>query len=245
MSASSLEFGIPGLNIPGLNITSFLRYVEDPDRLDDAFRIQDTLRESPKRAEMVSHLFAAARSDHFFMELYREKYLPVYPTTEALLKMHAGTLGRALGEHLERNNIKVDFAGVDTSGYYKTEMNEVSFLAIRALRNHDAFHVLTGLGVSAFDECALVALQLAQFYSPFHATLLASWTLHYTFMNPAKMREVLEVTNTYYTLGKTIRFLPGFKTEDHWLTPLEEVRSMLGLTVPAELGADRLLGPSA
>lgn len=229
MAASSEQLDFLGLNIPGLNISSFLRYVENPDRLDELFRVQDSLRESPLRKEMVAMLITAAKNDPSFMALYESKYLPVFPKTEDLLAMPKDSFGQALGLHLSSNKIDLEFAGVDTSGYYKSEINEVSFLALRALRNHDAYHVLFGLSVSAIDECALGALQLAQFYSPFHATLLAALILHFTFKNPLKMAEVLEVINTYYSLGKKVRFLPGFKTEDHWMTPLSEVRYLVGI----------------
>lgn len=215
--------------ISGLDVDAFLRYVQDPRRVEEVFRIQESFKESPLKEEMVSHMLLAARSNESFMDLFAKRYMPVFPLLSQLLDMPAGSLGRALGEYLQKNNIKLDFAGLDTSAYYKSEMNEVTFLGQRALRNHDAYHVLLGFGASAMDECALAAVQLSQFASPLYSTLVASWILHFIFVNPQGMGEVLEVTARNYQLGKKLIFLPGFPIEEHWNKPLVEVQALVGL----------------
>lgn len=209
-----------------LDVESYLKFAEDPNRTQDAFNIQKKFLEHPNRAAMVQWS-AKATQNPDFQELYNKKYLPKFPTIEELSDMPKNSLGYELSQHLIKNNINLEFAGLDTSIFYSQDVGPLNYLAIRSTRHHDTFHVLTGLTTSPVDEYALFAFQLPQLYSPYHLTLLSTGLLHVAFYQPENMPLLMEKLNRFHQIGKNARFVYGFPFEEHWHTDINEVRSML------------------
>ena len=67
-----------------LDKNAFFNFARDPELTQDAFNIQKTLIQHPRRAEMVKASNEAFLSNPEFMKLYNEKYLPDFPTIEEL-----------------------------------------------------------------------------------------------------------------------------------------------------------------
>jgi len=209
-----------------LDVESFLKFAEDPDRTQDAFNIQKKLLSHPNRAELIQWSTKVLQNPDF-QELYNKKYLPKFPTIEELNSMPKNSLGHELAQHLIKNSINLEFAGLDTSVFYSQDVGQMNYLAIRSTRHHDTLHVLTGLTTSPVDEYALFAFQLPQLHSSYHLILLSSGLLHIAFYQPENIPELTEKLSRFHQIGKNARFVMGFPFEEHWRTDLNEVRSML------------------
>jgi ubiquinone biosynthesis protein COQ4 len=147
-----------------------------------------------------------------------------------LLNYPKGSLGHATGVHLTTNGIQLDFAGLDTSVFYNMEMNLIGYMNVRGIRTHDIYHTVLGLGVEPIDEYALASFTLAQFASPYHMLIVSSGYMNTAFEAPHRIPEFLETTHKFFALGKAAKPFIGFKYEEHWATPIAEVRAMLGVS---------------
>ncbi len=223
-------------SIEGFDLDAFINFAVDPRNTQDVFKLQEAMVKSPLRSKQIEGAIKACTESASFMELYEKKYIPRFPTIEELQKCPKDSLGQALAKHLIDNGINLDFAGIDVSVFYNRDWNPFSYLGLRGLRNHDVYHVVAGLGISPLDEFCVLNLQVAQFCSPLHATLIGAGYLHTVFQDPSNLEYSLAKMNRYFQIGKKARFLPGFPFEDHWHTNLREVRSMLNID-EASLGS--------
>lgn len=222
------------IEIPGLDLNSFLRFAKNTQDTQAAFDMQKGLIQSPHRAESIQWLSQSVLDNQEFMKLFRAKYIKRFPTLSELQAMPEGSLGSELAKHLVRNQIQLDFAGIDVEVFYRQEMTPQVYLGLRALRNHDVLHTLLGRDVSSFSEYYLLAFQIAQFQSPLHVMNIASGMLNTILVDIQSPRELIETISAGFEAGKKAQFVFGFPLEDHWETPIEEVRSRLDICVPEE-----------
>lgn len=218
-------------SIPGLMTESFFEFAKNPQNTQAILDIQKGLITAPNRAEMVQWVLKSILDNREFMKLFEKKYIPRFPSNEELAATPEGSLGRAVLQHLTANGIALDFAGLDTSIYYQQEMSPPVYLGLRALRMHDVWHAVLGLGVSPLDEYALASFQLGQFYSPNHMTLLSAGYLNVAFYTPEEIPKFLDQTSKFYQMGRAAKFFAGFQFEENWSTPLRDVRTMLGVNL--------------
>ncbi len=102
---------------------------------------------------------------------------------------------------------------------------------MRGVRIHDVLHVILGLGVTPIEEYAVASFTIAQHRSAFHMVLIASGYIHNTFKEPENIAKFLETTYRFYELGKKSEFVTGFRFEDHFATPLKQVRESLKIGI--------------
>ncbi|CAN5662951.1 hypothetical protein BH10BDE1_BH10BDE1_15380 [soil metagenome] len=214
---------------PNLNVGAFLKFAADPEDTSAVFDIQKALVQSPRRNEMIQKTYEIASNTPEFVGLFNEKYIPPFPTNEELMGYAEGTLGHATGHHLTKHGIQLDFAGLDVSVFYNMEMNLIGYMNVRGIRTHDIYHAVLGLGVTPIEEYALASFTLAQFASPYHMLIVSSGYLNTVFEAPTRIPEFLDQTHKFFNLGKRAKRFIGFKFEEHWATPLDVVREMLGV----------------
>jgi ubiquinone biosynthesis protein COQ4 len=110
-----------------------------------------------------------------------------------------------------------------------------SYVIQRLRQTHDLWHVVTGCPTDPAGEVALQAFTFAQLRSPGSGLLALFGGLRSVRNKPQLVRDIV----TLYRAGKHARRLPTFAWEDHWATPLAEVRRLLRLPVepPARAAA--------
>jgi ubiquinone biosynthesis protein COQ4 len=152
---------------------------------------------------------------------------------DALAALPEGTLGRAYATFLRSRGLTPEvFDGPPA----RIADPKRSYLVQRMRQTHDLWHVVTGCETDPAGEVALQAFTFAQTRAPGSAILAAAGALRALRTAPAVLRDVVAL----YRLGTRARSLPTFAWEDHWATPLAEVRTMLGLPVePAPRAAAR------
>lgn len=211
------------------DIESFMGFAVDPYNTQAIFDVQKALISSPRRAEMIAHVHQIASNDADFMALYRERYSPRFPTNEELMLYPKDSFGFALGAHLETNGIQLDFQGLDISTFTNQDLSVLGYMNLRGIRTHDMYHALLGLGTTPIDEYAAASFTLGQYGSPYHMLLVSTGYINTALEAPSQIPYFLSQIHRFYELGTKSKFVLGFKFEDHFATPLSDVRRMLKL----------------
>jgi ubiquinone biosynthesis protein COQ4 len=181
----------------------------------------------------------SARLDRFFADpaarrLYDEHRAIDSRTVDldALAALSEGTLGHTYAKFLRSRGLTPDVFDGPPAGVTDPRL---SYVIQRMRQTHDLWHVVTGCNTDPAGEIALQAFTFAQIRAPGNALLAAAGMLRGVREKPGIVRDVI----TLYRTGARARRLPSFAWEDHWATPLSEVRTMLGLPVepPARAAA--------
>jgi ubiquinone biosynthesis protein COQ4 len=143
----------------------------------------------------------------------------------ALAALPAGTLGHAYATFLSSHGLTPEVFDGPPDGITDPK---VAYVIQRMRQTHDLWHVVTGCETDPAGEIALQAFTYAQVRAPGNAILASIGTLKAVRHRPGIVRDVIAL----YRAGARANRLPTFPWEDHWATPLTEVRAMLGL--PAE-----------
>ncbi|MEO8705410.1 MAG: Coq4 family protein [Kofleriaceae bacterium] len=145
----------------------------------------------------------------------------------ALAQLPEGTLGRAYAEFLSSRGLSPD---VFQDAPKEVPDPRMAYVIQRIRQTHDLWHVVTGYNTDAASEVALQAFTFAQVRAPSSAILAVLGTMRAARTKPDLPRDVVRA----FRLGRRAKALPVFPWEDHWTTPLAEVRVLLGLpAVPA------------
>jgi ubiquinone biosynthesis protein COQ4 len=102
-----------------------------------------------------------------------------------------------------------------------------AYVIQRMRQTHDLWHVVTGNDTDPAGEVALQAFTFAQLHAPSSLILAAVGTLKASRKKPTLVRDVVRA----FRLGNQAEELAVFPWEDHWATPLADVRAMLGVRV--------------
>ena len=169
------------------------------------------------------------RIDRFFADpvgaqLYAERRAIDSRTVDltVLAALPAGTLGHAYASFLTSRGFTPDvFEGPPPD----VTDPRISYVIQRIRQTHDLWHVVTGHDTNPAGEVALQAFTFAQTNAPSTLILTAAGTLRALREKPTLPRDVLAA----FLAGRRAEKLIAFPWEDHWATPLTEVRAMLGL----------------
>ncbi len=143
---------------------------------------------------------------------------------DVLAKLPAGTLGHAYAEFLQSRGFTPDVFEGAPAGVTDPR---ASYVIQRIRQTHDLWHVVTGQATDPASEVALQAFTYAQVGAPSSLILAIAGTLRGIREKPGIVHDVLAM----YRTGRHAEKLATFPWEDHWATPLGELRAMLGLPV--------------
>jgi ubiquinone biosynthesis protein COQ4 len=141
---------------------------------------------------------------------------------EALYALPSGTLGHAYASFMKRHGL--------TPNVFDGPPDDVldprrSYVIQRMRQTHDLWHVVTNAETDPAGEVALQAFYFAHVGAPSSGILAALGTLRTLRHDRRIIRDVFDMIR----LGKTAGRLAVFRWEDHWRTPLTEVRRLLEL----------------
>ena len=169
------------------------------------------------------------RIDQFFSDpagamLYAEKRAIDSRTIDldTLAALPEGTLGHAYAHFLKARGFTPEvFDGPPRD----IADPRYSYVIQRVRQTHDLWHVVTGHDTNRAGEVALQAFTYAQLRAPSTFILSALGMLRSLREKPSLPRDVARA----FLTGRKADPLIAFPWEDHWATPLVEVRAMLGL----------------
>jgi ubiquinone biosynthesis protein Coq4 len=181
-----------------------------------------------RRDERLGLFFAHPDGARLFRE--RRKLDSRTVAIDALAALPVGTLGHAYARFMKAHGITPNIFDGAPEGVTD---ERASYFMQRMRQTHDLWHVVTNCETDPAGEIALQAFTFAQVRAPASAILAALGTLRAL----PYSRQVLPDALAMYRVGHKARPLPLFAWEDHWETPLVEVRRMLALpTEPAVTG---------
>lgn len=167
------------------------------------------------------HLFF---DDPAAQRLYREQRAIDSHTVDldALAALPADTLGHAYAHFLRSRGLTPDvFDGTPAD----IADPRAAYIVQRVRQTHDLWHVVTGHDTNPAGEIALQAFTYGQLGAP--STLILS--IAGTLKGLREKHDLPLSVIAAFRAGKAARSLIAFPWEDHWSTPLADVRAALGL----------------
>jgi ubiquinone biosynthesis protein COQ4 len=203
---------------------AFLRIAQDPNRLDEVFRLIESINENPRISQQ---LVEGYRQTPPGARALQDKPRLGTIDLEALSRLPEGTFGHEYARFMRRH-------GLDPSSLpLKSVENDASFIEAHLRETHDLWHVVTGFEPNVAGELGLQAFYLAQFPNRVALAILSAGllnTLIYAFEDTgARMTQIARG----WLLGRQARPLFGMDWKQLWATPLSEVRTRLGLELKA------------
>jgi ubiquinone biosynthesis protein COQ4 len=208
-------------------LRALTRVMIHPEETDQVL-VFSNLANARQREERLHLFFADARG----MRLYDERRALDSQTIDldALAALPAGTLGHAYATFMKNHRLTPDvFDGRPA----EVRDDRAAYVIQRMRQTHDLWHVVTNAETDPAGEVALQAFTYAQMHAPSSGILAALGTLRSLRHTRQVVRDALEL----YRLGKQAEPLAVFPWEDHWATPLADVRRLLKLPVnPRPIG---------
>jgi len=138
---------------------------------------------------------------------------------DALARLPDGTLGREYVRFMRDNGITSD----PFHDAPKVGDDVAAYVMLRFRQSHDLWHVLTGYAPDVEGEILLQAFSWAQTGAPGSAFIALFGTLRYMLGRRGHLGRLRDA----YRRGARTRFLGAFRWEDHWATPVAELRALL------------------
>ncbi|MBN9168089.1 MAG: hypothetical protein BGO98_35195 [Myxococcales bacterium 68-20] len=168
-------------------------------------------------ARAVTRFGATDEGRRFFAE--RPRIDRAHVDFDMLRRLPDGTLGREYTRFLDDNGITPDaFEELPKIGDERA-----AWIMLRMRQTHDLWHVLTGYAPDVRGEILLQAFTYAQIRVPSALVIAAFGSLRWMKLGRRHLADLRHA----YRRGKATSFLPRFRWEEHWATPVSELRSML------------------
>jgi ubiquinone biosynthesis protein COQ4 len=149
---------------------------------------------------------------------------------DALAALPADTLGHAYAHFLRSRGLTPEVFDAPPE---EIRDPRTQYVVQRIRQTHDLWHVVTGCATDYAGEIALQAFTFAQLRAPSTGILALAGTLRGVRERRSLPREVAIA----FRAGRKAERLAAFPWEDHWATPLDEVRALLGVSPIARAAA--------
>lgn len=200
-------------------LRALARIVADPEQTELVLEFSELIN-AGQREERLRFFFY----DRAGARLYAEQRALDSQTVDldALAALPEGTLGHAYATFMKAHGLTPDVFDGAPRG---VRQPHAAYVIQRLRQTHDLWHVVTGAETDPAGEIALQAFTYAQLRAPSAGILAVVGTLRALRYTRQVLREVIEA----YRIGSRAHRLATFAWEDHWTTPLAEVRRLLGL----------------
>jgi ubiquinone biosynthesis protein COQ4 len=209
-------------------LSALARVIADPERTDDVLAFS-TYANAGSIARRVETLLSTPEGRRLF-----EQHRTIDSRTvdlDALSRLPEGTLGHAYATFLRSRGLTPDVFDAPPA---EVRDPRASYVIQRLRQTHDLWHVVTGYDTDPASEVALQAFTFAQLHAPSSLILALVGTARGIREQPGLPRRVLRA----FLSGAQAQRFAAFPWEDHWATPLADVREMLGVVaVPARAAA--------
>ncbi|MFO0658397.1 MAG: Coq4 family protein [Polyangiaceae bacterium] len=140
---------------------------------------------------------------------------------DELAKLPEGTLGREYARMMRDNGLTPDiFSPPDNVAH-----PDVVYISQRLRQVHDLWHVLTGYSTDVAGEVELQAFTYAQIQAPSSLLIATLGSLRYRKSGGRLFSRAWAA----YRRGQRAHGLATFNYEDHWATPVSELKQILGI----------------
>lgn len=164
-----------------------------------------------------------AREDEKTGRLIDSRYLGNPADLKSLGQCREGSLGFAYAKFLKENSLSPVF--------YSTIPidDDESYLLMRVRQTHDVWHVVTGFDASVEGEIGLQAFSLTQIHWPSAGIIIGGAFFRSILERKESPVRILQAIANGFELGRRSGPLMGWKWEEHWHEPLDQIRQELGI----------------
>lgn len=201
------------------------KVLNNPADTEQVLGFLSVINSGKSNRERVAQFFANPEGEALYAE-----HRAIDSRTIDLDKLAAlpeGTLGHAYAAFLRSHGITPEIFDGAPPGITNPRR---SYVVQRLRQTHDLWHVVTGCETDPAGEVALQAFSFSQ-----TGALGSAFLTVFGALRGVRERHdvgiLRDVVTLYRTGRRSGRRLPTFAWEDHWATPLAEVRAMLGLPV--------------
>lgn len=198
---------------------SLAHVLSDPSATDQVIEFLQ-LANTGALPDRASAFFADPRGAKLYAEQRKIDSRTV--DVDELLALPEDTLGHAYASFLRSRGLSPEVFDEAPEGVSDPKL---AYMLQRSRQTHDLWHVVTGCETDPAGEIALQAFTYAQIHAPGNAILAIAGAIKGFRRKPGIVRDVVALFRT----GARANRLSAFPWEDHWATPLTEVRAMLGL----------------
>ena len=200
-------------------LKALARVLRNPDETDQVL-VFSNLVNAGQRDSRLSPFFNDPRGKKLFVEQRTIDSSNV--DLHALVALPANTLGHAYATFMLAHGLTPNvFDGPPED----VREPRAAFVIQRMRQTHDLWHVVTNCETDPAGEIALQAFTFAQVKAPSSGILAVLGSLRSFRHSRQVWRDAVEL----YRRGLAAEPLVLFAWEDHWTTPLADVRRMLGL----------------
>ncbi len=216
-AAAPFSVSIPPLTTRARTVVrSLASLARDPGRLDEVLSLLQAMNLGAV-ARAGKRLAGSVEGQALLTEQPRIDRASV--DWDALERLPDGTLGREYLRFLRSNDITPEaFEKLPDVGDPRA-----AYVMLRMRQTHDLWHVLTGYAPDVRGEILLQAFTYAQTGAPGSAMIALFGSLRWALRYPGQISALREA----YRRGKATAFLPTFRWEAHWATPVRELRATL------------------
>lgn len=145
-----------------------------------------------------------------------------------LATLPAGSFGRIFADHMMQYRITPLNVSSDLE-----DIAQRHVIGLRYLVTHDMFPTLLGFDTSYAGEMGVYAFARAQEYSSQITWVYRAARVLYPVFAPTTIGKIRRARRWGLQMGREAKFLLGYRFEDNWHRPLDEIRAELGVTPAA------------
>lgn len=210
------------------------KLVQDPYDTEQVFELSTNINVGSIRRGMP-RFFASADGLRLFQE---DRCIDTrHVDLDALAALPDGTLGREYVRFLRDRGFSPDIFQAPPN----VRDRRASYVMKRIRQTHDLWHLVTGHPTNPAGEIALQAFTYGQLGAPSSLLIAIAGTFRGVRQRRSLPREVRDA----YRAGRRAAPMAAFLWEDHWATPLEELRALLGIVAAAPNGEPETMPAAA
>lgn len=218
-AATADVFGLPFRVRAARAMRALGRLVRDPYDTQQVFILSTNLNVGAIRRRMP-RFYASAEGQHLYRE---DRSIDTrHVDLDALAALPDGTLGREYARFLADRGFSPDLFQAPEN----VADPRASYVMKRIRQTHDLWHLVTGHPTNPAGEVALQAFTYGQLGAPSSLLIALAGTARGLSGRRTLPAEVWRA----YRAGRRAAPLAAFAWEDHWATPLDEVRARLDIT---------------
>ncbi len=212
-------FGLPFHVRAARAMRALVRLARDPYDTEQVFILSTNINVGAIRRRLP-RFYASAEGQRLYAE---DRSIDTrHVDLDALAQLPAGTLGHEYTRFLADRDFTPDLFQAPEN----VADPRASYLMKRIRQTHDLWHLLTGHPTNPAGEVALQAFTYGQLGAPSSLLIALAGTARGLSDRRTLPAEVLSA----YRAGRRAAPLVAFPWEDHWATPLAELRALLRIT---------------
>lgn len=191
--------------------------------LNSVADLVDNMIDSPQMVDSIRRFRAMAGG----AAMLDQRYPPLQPDIDGLIKLPEGSLGRSYAELIRKLNYDPEFfrpRPIDS---------EAQWLTQRVATTHDIHHLVAGFGTSSAGESGVLAITAAQIGFPAYVLLTTAGQLASFRFQLERYEELAQSVAHGMAIGHQAHCLVAARWEEGWDRSISDWRLELGISDPA------------